>query len=92
MRRYAKSSCPLIVATEEDAAQMWEEARAIASSILAACPTIYPRRRLAHSLCIDTSMMPGLVRMPAVNFTPREQLEISSVEDYRASASSLALD
>jgi hypothetical protein len=27
------------VATEEDAAQMWEEARAIASRILAACPT-----------------------------------------------------
>jgi hypothetical protein len=26
------------VATEEDAAQMWEEARAIASRILAACP------------------------------------------------------
>jgi len=27
------------VATEEDPAQMWEEARAIASRILAACPT-----------------------------------------------------
>ena len=27
------------VATEQDAAQMWEEARAIASRILAACPT-----------------------------------------------------
>jgi hypothetical protein len=27
------------VATEEDAAQMWEEARAIASRILAACPS-----------------------------------------------------
>jgi hypothetical protein len=27
------------VATEEDAAQLWEEARAIASRILAACPT-----------------------------------------------------
>jgi len=27
------------VATEEDTAQMWEEARAIASRILAACPT-----------------------------------------------------
>jgi len=26
------------VATEQDAAQMWEEARAIASRILAACP------------------------------------------------------
>jgi hypothetical protein len=26
------------VATEEDTAQMWEEARAIASRILAACP------------------------------------------------------
>ena len=27
------------VATEQDQAQMWEEARAIASRILAACPT-----------------------------------------------------
>ena len=27
------------IATEEDPAQMWEEARAIASRILAACPT-----------------------------------------------------
>jgi len=27
------------LATEQDAAQMWEEARAIASRILAACPT-----------------------------------------------------
>ncbi len=27
------------VATEDDAAQMWEEARAIASRILAACPS-----------------------------------------------------
>lgn len=27
------------VATEQDAAQMWEEARTIASRILAACPT-----------------------------------------------------
>jgi hypothetical protein len=27
------------VATEEDPSQMWEEARAIASRILAACPT-----------------------------------------------------
>ena len=27
------------VATEEDPAQMWEEARAIAQRILAACPT-----------------------------------------------------
>jgi hypothetical protein len=27
------------VATEEDPAQMWEETRAIASRILAACPT-----------------------------------------------------
>lgn len=27
------------VATEEDPAQMWEDARAIASRILAACPT-----------------------------------------------------
>jgi hypothetical protein len=27
------------VATEQDPAQMWEDARAIASRILAACPT-----------------------------------------------------
>jgi len=27
------------VATEQDECQMWEEARAIASRILAACPT-----------------------------------------------------
>jgi len=29
------------LATEQDAAQMWEEARAIASRILAACSTAY---------------------------------------------------
>ena len=46
------------VATEEDPAQMWEEARAIGSRILAACPTAWPLRDFPRA--ITTCPVPEL--------------------------------